>query len=117
MPGGNGNQLTPWEFTLSFAIVESVEVKSIQYDPFGLLSAEKTIDAAVVITDQRGLCRRACVFLFQDDDGEPDLSAANRFVEIVTAGRAIVDPFGRSDGPRKIATAVGLRAPRPRWRT
>ena len=99
MPGGNGNVLTPWEFTLSFSIVDSVEVKSIAYDPAGILGRETTFDGAVVITEQRGICRTACVFMFVDENGEPDLAMATRFADLVRTGRESVDPFGRDDGP------------------
>lgn len=117
MPGGNGNELTPWEFTLSFAIVKSVEVKRIHYDPFGPLGAGRMIESAVVITEERGVCRDACVFIFSDDNGEPDLAAANRLAALVREGHASVDAFGRKDGPRPVATAIGLRSPRPVWRS
>ena len=116
MPGGNGNQLTPWEFTLSFSIVESVEVKSIHYDPFGIMSSGSSMEGAVVITDQRGICWNACVIRFVDADGNTDLALAERFVEIVRQGRSAADPFGRTDGPRTVALAAGLRSPRPSWR-
>ncbi len=115
MPGGNGNVLTPWEFTLSFSIVDSVEVKTISYDPSGILGKTTTVNGAVVITDQRGICRTACVFMFTDANGKPDLVTAARFADMVRAGRESVDPFGRDDGPRSVAVAFGLRAPRPGW--
>lgn len=115
MPGGNGNQLTPWEFTLSFAIVDAVEVMTISYDPHGPFGRDRIVDGAVVITEQRGVCKTACVFMFVGDNGVPDLVAANRFADIVRAGHSSVDPFGRSDGPRQVAVLAGARAPRPVW--
>lgn len=115
MPGGNGNELTPWEFTLSFATVETVEIKTIRYEPFFPLAANKTFDSAVVVTDKRGRCRRACVFVFTGSDGTVDLDVAERFASIVRTGLATSDPFGRNEGPRPVAAAIGLRAPRPAW--
>lgn len=115
LPGGNGNVMTPWEFTLSFSTVESVEVGKITYDPLGPIGRDAIVDGTVTITDQRGVCKTACVFMFTDPNGEPDLTTANRFADIVRAGRESVDPFGRDDGPRSVAVAFGLRAPRPGW--
>jgi hypothetical protein len=115
MPGGNGNELTPWEFTLSFATVETVEIKDIEYEPFFPIVARKTIESAVVIKDKRGRCRRACVFVFADSNERTAQDAVERFAAIVRTGQATVDPFGRVDGPRPVAAAVGLRAPRPGW--
>ncbi|MDH3440075.1 MAG: hypothetical protein OEM63_04950 [Gammaproteobacteria bacterium] len=115
LPGGNGNVLTPWEFTLSYSTVETVEVRTIDYDPMHFLGRRSSVPSAVTITDQRGVCKAACVFLFYDVNGEPDLTTANRFAEIVRAGIDSVDPFGRRDGPRTVAIASGVRAPRPVW--
>jgi len=115
MPGGNGNEATPWEFTLSFAIVESVEVKTVEYEPLSPFGKPRPLESAVVITEKRGICHKACVFVFGDPDGTPDAAMAKRFADIVRAGQAIVDPYGRDDGPRHVWTAIGLRSPRPGW--
>jgi len=115
MPGGNGNDATPWEFTLSFAIVESVEVKTIEYDPLSPFGRSRPLEAAVVITEQRGICHNACVFVFEDRDGSPDRDRAEQLAALVRAGQAIADPFGRADGPRRVWASAGLRSPRPGW--
>jgi hypothetical protein len=93
---------------LSYAMVTGTSVRTLP-DMLALMRGQER-RSLLTIEVSRPVCENACVFNLVDN---PDL--AIKALEIIEAGRARVDPFGRIGGPQPVWLAAGIRNSRYWW--
>jgi hypothetical protein len=100
--------LGPTTRTVSYAMIDRVSSVELP-DSLGLITGKQRSNL-LKVAPSRPVCGDACAFNLVDN---PEL--VGKAIEIIEAGRAQVDPFGRVSGPRNVWLAAGIRSSRFWW--
>lgn len=103
------------ELMLSYSTIASARLAPVHTAGFWP-GRRKPPKDRLVIQEDRGVCAYGCVLSFLGEEDADDL--ARRVASIIESHAPRVDPFGRTDGPRPVWLASGLRRqPPPIWTT
>ncbi len=108
-------------YDISLSIVESAAVEPVYQQLFWPLGEPKQLGEFLVIRESRGVCYAGCVFRFGPPAGEKEASeafqqqSAAQVAELINSLRQNIDPFGRTEGPRRVWLGSGLARAIPRW--